>query len=129
MSDEFSIGILARELGIHGRELEYMSRGALLHDIGKIGIPDQILIKPGPLDEAEWVEMKKHPQFAYDLMNDIDYLKPSVDIPYCHHERWNGSGYPRGLSGTDIPLAARIFSSDRCLGRPMCQAGLQEGLA
>ncbi|MEH6579987.1 MAG: HD domain-containing phosphohydrolase [Amphritea sp.] len=101
---------LARELSIHGRELEYMSRGALLHDIGKIGIPDQILIKPGALDETEWVEMKKHPQFAYELMNDIDYLKPSVDIPYSHHERWNGSGYPRGLSGNDIPFAARIFA-------------------
>ena len=101
---------LARVMGIHGRELKYLARGAMMHDVGKIGIPDTILIKPGPLDEAEWQVMKQHPGIAYDLMQKIDYLKPAIDIPYCHHERWNGTGYPRGLKEQQIPLAARIFA-------------------
>ena len=84
--------------------------GALLHDIGKIGIPDQILHKPGKLTEEEWEIMKKHPEYAFDVLSSIDYLSPSLDIPRYHHERWDGSGYPEGLEGEDIPLAARIFA-------------------
>jgi PAS domain S-box-containing protein len=101
---------LARRTGIEGEELTHIMRGALLHDIGKMGIPDNILHKPGPLTEEEWVIMRQHPQYAYDLMYPIPYLRPALDIPYAHHERWDGSGYPRGLKGEDIPLAARIFA-------------------
>ncbi len=101
---------LARRTGIEGEELTHIMRGALLHDIGKMGIPDHILHKPGPLTEEEWIIMRQHPQYAYDLMNPIPYLRPALDIPYAHHERWDGSGYPRGLKGKDIPLAARIFA-------------------
>lgn len=85
-------------------------RGVLLHDIGKMGIPDRILLKPGPLSEDEWVIMKQHPSFAYDLLSSIPYLTDSLEIPFLHHERWNGSGYPKGLKGKDIPLSARIFA-------------------
>jgi HD-GYP domain-containing protein (c-di-GMP phosphodiesterase class II) len=88
----------------------HFRRGALLHDMGKLGIPDQILLKPGPLTDEEWVIMRKHPQYAYDMLSSIDYLRPALDIPYCHHEKWDGSGYPRGLKGEQIPIAARIFS-------------------
>ena len=85
-------------------------RGALLHDIGKMSIPDRILLKEGPLTDEEWVIMRKHTDFAFELMAPIQYLWPALDIPYCHHEKWDGSGYPRGLKGEEIPLAARIFS-------------------
>ncbi|MBN1007123.1 HD-GYP domain-containing protein [Amphritea pacifica] len=101
---------LARLLGVEGDELTYIARGALMHDAGKVGIPDAILIKPGPLDHDEWAIMKEHPVIARDLMKDIEFLKPSINIPYCHHERWNGTGYPQGLAGKQIPLAARIFA-------------------
>jgi len=101
---------LARQMGVPGTELIHIHRGILLHDIGKMGVPDQILKKTGPLGEEEWVEMRKHPQYAYDLIHPITYLRPALDIPYCHHERWDGSGYPRGLKGKNIPLAARIFA-------------------
>jgi GAF domain-containing protein len=101
---------LARRMGIDGEELTHIMRGTLLHDIGKMGIPDQILHKPGPLTEEEWVIMRQHPQYAFNLMNPIPYLRPALAIPYSHHERWDGSGYPRGLKGEDIPLAARIFA-------------------
>ncbi len=84
--------------------------GALLHDIGKMGIPDHILHKPGPLSDEEWVVMKCHPRFAYELLFPIRYLREALDIPYCHHEKWDGSGYPRGLKGTQIPMVARIFA-------------------
>jgi putative two-component system response regulator len=82
----------------------------LLHDIGKMGIPDAILHKPDKLSAEEWVIMKKHPQYAYTMFSSIAYLRPALDIPYCHHEKWDGSGYPRGLKGEQIPLAARIFA-------------------
>lgn len=101
---------LAQAMGIHGEELLHIQRGALLHDIGKMGIPDEILLKPGPLTKEEWVIMRLHPVYAYDLLSPIDYLYPALDIPYCHHEHWDGSGYPRGLRGEEIPLAARIFA-------------------
>ncbi len=101
---------LARRLGVGDSELTHIRRGVLLHDIGKMGVPDHILNKPGPLNEEERYEMRKHPQYAYDLLYPIAYLRPALDIPYCHHERWDGRGYPRGLSGEEIPLAARIFA-------------------
>lgn len=101
---------LAKRLGIHDSELVHIRRGALLHDIGKMGIPDSILRKTGPLSEEEWEIMKKHPIYARDLLKDISYLQPALEIPYSHHEHWNGSGYPQGLSGLRIPLGARIFS-------------------
>jgi PAS domain S-box-containing protein len=101
---------LGRAMGLPGSELIHARRGALLHDIGKMGIPDGILLKPGALDAQEWVIMKKHPVYAYELLSPISYLKSALDIPYCHHEKWDGSGYPRGLQGEQIPLAARLFA-------------------
>lgn len=101
---------LARQFGFSPTELVHIRRGVLLHDIGKMGVSDQILKKRGPLNDEEWAEMRKHPQYAYDLIFPIAYLRPTLDIPYCHHERWDGSGYPRGLKGEQIPQAARIFS-------------------
>jgi len=88
----------------------HVRRGALLHDIGKMGVPDNILLKPGKLTDEEWVLMKRHPDYAYELLHPIVFLRPALDIPYCHHEKWDGTGYPRGLSGEKIPLAARIFA-------------------
>jgi putative two-component system response regulator len=101
---------LARALGIDGADIEHIRRGALLHDIGKMGVPDAILLKPGPLNDEEWAVMRRHPTMAYELLAPIPYLRQSLDIPRCHHEKWDGSGYPRGLSGTAIPVAARIFA-------------------
>jgi len=101
---------LARLTGMQGEALLALKFGALLHDIGKLAIPDAILVKPGKLDEAEMAHMRKHPQIGRDLMEQVDFLRKATDIPYAHHERWDGNGYPRGLRGEDIPLAARIFS-------------------
>ena len=101
---------LARFMNVSEDELVNIYRGVLLHDIGKMGVPDLILRKTGPLTDSEWVEMRKHPQHAFDLLSPIPYLRPALAIPYCHHEHWDGSGYPRGLRGEQIPLAARIFS-------------------
>ena len=101
---------LAEKMGASEEEIENMYRGALLHDIGKISIPDSVLLKEGPLSEDEWKVMKTHPTTAYEVLSQVEYLRPSLDIPYCHHERWDGSGYPRGLKGEEIPLAARIFA-------------------
>ena len=101
---------LARHMNLGEDELVNIYRGVLLHDIGKMGVSDQILKKTGPLNDNEWVEMRKHPQYAFDLLSPIPYLRPALDIPYCHHEHWDGSGYPRGLKGDQIPLPARIFS-------------------
>ena len=101
---------LAEKIGLQGKDLRYIKWGALLHDIGKIGISDTILLKNGKLTPEEWILMQKHPQLAFDMLKDISYLRPSIDIPYCHHEKWDGSGYPRGLKGTEIPLSARIFA-------------------
>jgi HD-GYP domain-containing protein (c-di-GMP phosphodiesterase class II) len=101
---------LARAFGMGDGELVHVRRGALLHDIGKMGIPDSILLKPGPLDDAEWALMRQHPVLAYNLLSPIPYLRPAIDVPYCHHEKWDGSGYPRGLKREQIPLCARIFT-------------------
>lgn len=101
---------LAKMLGIDGDDLVDIRRGALLHDIGKMGVPDNILTKPGRLTAEEWEIMRKHPVFAYTLLSPIKFLRKSLDIPYCHHEKWDGTGYPRGLKGEEIPLAARIFA-------------------
>ena len=97
-------------MGLPEQELTQVRRGALLHDIGKMGVPDTILLKPGPLTEEEWVIMRRHPTFAYEMLAPIRYLQPAINIPYCHHEKWDGTGYPRGLKGEQIPLAARLFA-------------------
>jgi putative nucleotidyltransferase with HDIG domain len=101
---------VARAIGISESQLVQIRRGALLHDIGKLGIPDHILFKPGKLTAEEWEIMQKHPEYAYEMLSSIQYLKPALPIPYLHHEKWDGSGYPLGLRGEQIPLEARIFS-------------------
>lgn len=101
---------LAERLGVPEADIEHIRRGALLHDIGKMGMPDAILSKPGPLDAAEWAVMKQHPGLAHQLLSGTPFLRDALDIPYGHHERWDGTGYPRGLAGDAIPLAARIFA-------------------
>jgi putative nucleotidyltransferase with HDIG domain len=101
---------LARALDMPEDELVHVRRGALLHDIGKMAIPDSILYKPGPLNDQEWEVMRRHPVYAYQMLSPISHLRPALDIPYNHHERWDGEGYPRGLKGDQIPLAARIFA-------------------
>lgn len=101
---------VARRLGIGDGELVHIRRGALLHDIGKLGVPDSILLKPGKLSVEEMTIMKRHPEIAFDILAPIPFLKDALDIPYLHHEKWDGTGYPRGLRGVDIPVAARIFS-------------------
>jgi HD-GYP domain-containing protein (c-di-GMP phosphodiesterase class II) len=101
---------LARTMGMSEEDLVHVRRGALLHDIGKMPIKDSILLKPGPLSEEEFAVMRKHPVYAWDFLSPIEYLRPALEIPYYHHEKWNGTGYPCGLKGEEIPLAARIFS-------------------
>jgi putative nucleotidyltransferase with HDIG domain len=101
---------LARQMGLNEERLVLIKRGALLHDIGKMGIPDYILLKPEELTQDEMHIMRQHPQLAYDMLEPIAYLRDALNIPYCHHEKWDGSGYPRGLSGTQIPLEARLFA-------------------
>ena len=101
---------LARALGMNEEELVHVRRGALLHDIGKMGVPDRVLLKPGPLDDGEWEIMRRHPSLAREMLWPITFLRPALNIPYCHHEKWNGSGYPQCLQGEQIPLAARLFA-------------------
>jgi HD-GYP domain-containing protein (c-di-GMP phosphodiesterase class II) len=101
---------LARRLGIPEERFAHIRRGAQLHDIGKMGIPDRILLKPGPLTQAEWEIMRRHPLLALDLLFPIDFLQLALEIPGYHHEKWDGTGYPQGLIGESIPLAARIFA-------------------
>jgi len=101
---------LAHAAGVEDSQLVALRRGALLHDIGKMGIPDTILLKPSSLTEEEWVIMRKHPTLGKEMLETIEFLKDSLDIPYCHHEKWDGTGYPRGLRGEEIPLMARVFS-------------------
>jgi len=101
---------LARVYGLDEQAITHIRRGALLHDMGKVGVPDAILHKPEKLTDEEWLKMRQHPQYAYDMLAQIDYLLPALDIPYCHHEKWDGTGYPRRLKGEEIPLAARLFA-------------------
>ncbi len=101
---------LAKRYGLNDEQLTHLRRGALLHDIGKLAIPDSILHKPDKLTEQEWEIMRQHPQFAFGMINSIEYLRPALDIPFCHHEKWDGTGYPRGIKGEDIPIAARLFA-------------------
>ena len=101
---------IGRAMGMRDEELVHVYRGALLHDIGKLCIPDSILFKAGPLSDEDWKVMRRHPVNAYDLLSTIPYLRSALDIPYCHHEKWDGTGYPHGLKGEAIPLSARIFS-------------------
>jgi HD-GYP domain-containing protein (c-di-GMP phosphodiesterase class II) len=101
---------LAKRLKLPIDEIEQIEQGAMLHDIGKIGIPDRVLNKPGMFTAEEREIMSRHPQYAYDLISKIPFLVSAVDIPYCHHEKWDGTGYPRGLRGIEIPLSARIFA-------------------
>jgi putative nucleotidyltransferase with HDIG domain len=101
---------LGRRLGLNENELIHVRRGAMLHDIGKMAIPDSILLKPGPLTTEEWEMIRQHTRYAYELLWPISYLGPAIDIPHFHHERWDGSGYPDGLKGNEIPLAARLFA-------------------
>ncbi len=122
---------LARATGITDNKLVHIRWGALLHDIGKMGIPDSILNKPGPLTNEEWEIMRKHPVYAYELLSPITYLRPALDIPYSHHEKWDGTGYPCGLKGEQIPLAARIFAivdvwDALCSSRPYRAAWQEE---
>ncbi len=105
---------IARQMGFSEEAITHIRRGALLHDIGKMAIPDSILLKPGSLDQAEWELMRKHPEYAQKMLSKIDFLKPALTIPIYHHERWDGSGYPHGLKGTEIPLEARIFAIIDC---------------
>jgi hypothetical protein len=114
---------LGQHVGLSSRDIFNLKTGALLHDIGKLAIPDSVLRKTGPLSDSEWVIMKRHPEIAKNMLSPFKSLRPAIDIPYSHHERWNGSGYPNGLDGENIPLPARIFavvdvydalSNDRC---------------
>jgi PAS domain S-box-containing protein/putative nucleotidyltransferase with HDIG domain len=122
---------LAKVLGIEGEELTHIRRGAILHDIGKMGIPDEILRKRGALTISERKIIEQHPTYSLELLSRIPYLEKALDIPYCHHERWDGNGYPRGLKGEEIPLAARIFSvvdvwDAICSDRPYSKAWSKE---
>jgi len=101
---------LAVSMGLCGDDLLQIRRGALLHDIGKMGVPDHILLKPGPLTDDEWTVMRLHPAYAYEMLSPIPFLLPAIDIPWSHHEKWDGTGYPRGLKGENVPLAARLFA-------------------
>lgn len=101
---------LAEELGLEGEPLVHIRRGALLHDVGKMALPDSVLLKAGELDGADQALMRMHPEYAWRMLNGIDFLRPALDIPYCHHERWDGTGYPRGLREEEIPLSARLFA-------------------
>jgi cyclic di-GMP phosphodiesterase len=107
--------VLAREMAVDAGNLDIIRRGAMLHDIGKIGISDSILLKPGKLTDEEWVDMQKHPQIGFWILDGIEALKPASDVVLSHHERYDGGGYPRKLCGSEIPLGARIFSVTDCL--------------
>jgi len=100
----------ARVMGVSEAALVHIRRGAMLHDVGKMGVPDSILLKVGELDDAEWKIMRQHPTIAYEQLSAIEMLRPALTIPYCHHEKWDGTGYPRGLAGEQIPFAARLFA-------------------
>lgn len=122
---------LGRGHGMPDDALVHIYRGALLHDIGTMLVPDSILLKPGSLTDEEWQIVRRHPVYAYALLSPVTHLRPALEIPYCHHEKWNGTGYPRGLKGDQIPLAARIFSvvdvwDALCSDRPYRKAWAHE---
>jgi putative two-component system response regulator len=128
---------LARQLGIGDEALVHVRRGALLHDIGKLGVPDRILHKPGPLDADEWALMRQHPLYACRLLGEMPSLQEALEIPRSHHEWWDGSGYPDGMKGEEIPLAARVFAvvdvwdaitSDRPYRRPLSKEAARDHL-
>ena len=121
-------------VGVDESELVHVRRGALLHDIGKLGVPDDILHKASPLTDDEWATMRRHPQYAHDLIAEIPFLRPALDIPLYHHERWDGTGYPFGLRGEEIPLVARLFAvvdvwDALCSDRPYRRAWTPEQAA
>ncbi len=118
---------LARSMGVEGEALVNITRGALLHDIGKMGIPDAILLKKGALTDEERTLIREHPNMAKKMLKDIEFLWPAIDIPYCHHEKWDGSGYPRGLKGMNIPFAAQGICDHRRLGRVDLRPALPQG--
>ena len=101
---------IARTIGISGEELHQIEQGSLLHDIGKLKIPDSVLLKPGPLDKDQWLVMRRHPEYGRDFLANIDFLRSASEIVYTHHEKFDGSGYPRGLRGQTIPIGARCFA-------------------
>jgi HD-GYP domain-containing protein (c-di-GMP phosphodiesterase class II) len=101
---------MAKAFNMDNDTIAHIRRGVLLHDIGKMAIPDRILLKKGPLTDEEWEIMYQHPALAYEMLSPIRYLHPALEIPYCHHEKWDGTGYPRGLKGDEIPLSARLFA-------------------
>ena len=101
---------LAEEFGVCGERLVHVRRGALLHDVGKMALPDSVLLNPGELSEEEQALMRRHPEHAWEMLRGVEFLRPALDIPYCHHEKWDGTGYPRGLKGEEIPLSARLFA-------------------
>lgn len=101
---------VAKRLRIPDEQIIHIRRGAILHDIGKMGVPESVLLKQGQLSDDEWKVLQNHPQYAFDLLSAIDYLRPALEIPYCHHEKWDGTGFPRGIKGEEIPIAARIFA-------------------
>ena len=111
------------------RRLVGIRRGALLHDIGKMGVPDGILLKPGKLTEEEWLIMKKHPSLAFEMLSPIRYLQSAIDIPYCHHEKWDGTGYPRGLNGDTDTARGTHLLRDRCMGCAHLRQAVSERLA
>ncbi|MFN8172956.1 MAG: HD-GYP domain-containing protein [Candidatus Nanopelagicales bacterium] len=122
---------LGRRLGLSDDEIEQLRRGAILHDIGKMALPDRVLSKPGPLDEEEWALMRQHPDLAVQMLTDVSFLAPAMVVPAAHHERWDGTGYPRGLVGEEIPFYARVFAvvdvydaltSDRTYRKPATKA-------
>ena len=118
---------LARRAGMAEEALIHVRRGALLHDIGKVGIPDRILQKAGPLTDEEWAVMRLHPTYAHDMLSGIGFLRPALDIPWAHHEKWDGTGYPRGLSGEEIPLRGTGLRRRRHLGRARLRPALPQG--
>jgi len=125
---------VARQMGFSENALVHIGRGAFLHDIGKMGIPDCVLLKPGPLNAEERAIMNRHPDYAHALLSPIEYLRPAIAIPYAHHEKWDGSGYPRGLKGAEIPLEVRLFSvvdvwDALCSDRPYHTAWPREKVA
>jgi putative nucleotidyltransferase with HDIG domain len=122
---------LVRKMGMAEHDIAHARRGALLHDIGEMSVPDSILLKEGPLLPSERVILRRHPQYAYEMLSSIGYLRQALDIPYCHHERWDGTGYPRGLKAEEFPLAARIFAvvdtwDALRTDRPYCKAWSDE---